>query len=91
MNDENKNDRDIALGLRAHELLNNDLLRALFKLCEQDAIDKWTNALDPHFREEAWNDLQASRRILAKLEMLIMNGNFAQATINLKERHGAAN
>ena len=84
-------DRDLALGLRARELLNNDLLQALFKLCERDAIDKWTNALDPHFREEAWHELQASRRVASKLETLVMDGNFAQAAINLKERHGTAN
>lgn len=87
MSDEDKTSRDIALGLRAQELLNNELLLAVFQALRTDCRATW-EATDGYSeahiaaREGLRLEIKALNSVWAKLETLVADGNFAQRLIN---------
>ena len=78
-----KTEREIALGVRAQELLNNDVLKALFVAAKQDCFEAWERSAgsrpdDVLARERLHLELNAISKIQSKLELLATNGKYAQ-------------
>ena len=78
-----KTEREIALGARAQELLNNEVLKALLEAAKRDVREAWERSEgvrtdDVLARESLRLELRAINKIWAKLESLAANGKYAQ-------------
>jgi len=81
MSDENRLDRAAAKGIRAQELLDNELLTEAFKGLEDDYTAAWraTTIDDVAAREKLFLAINIVGKVRDHLAATVANGNRAQA------------
>jgi hypothetical protein len=81
---EDKLQRDIVRGARAHELLKNELLKESFATLERDYIEAWkiTPARDTDGRERLWQAVNIVGKVRDHLVKVANDGKLAQRHLN---------
>ncbi len=74
-------EQEVLRGLRAGELLDNELLVEAFQSAEDHAVSDWIAAEDPHVREKAWHRVHALNEVRAELRRIVADGQYAAAAI----------
>jgi hypothetical protein len=78
MSDEHKLSQDVARGLRARALIEDELLAEAFAQLEAESIERWKSAADLAIREGAHSDVKALARLRGRLSRYLADGHLAE-------------